>query len=90
MGILGIPTSLSPEALAVTTNLRVVSISIAAYEYVATWPSLSLIVAHILPAIYLPSLGNIGCIGRPTKGGKNVNVNSRGPGLPSTRCIDWA
>jgi hypothetical protein len=90
MGVLGTSTSLSPGALAVTTNLRVVSISIAAYEYVASCPSLPLIEAHILPAICLLSLGNIVCISRPTEGGKKVNTSLRRPGLPSTRWIGWA
>ena len=62
MDVLTIATPITPSqgALAIDTKLHIVSMSIAAYEYVANCISLLLIVTHIWPAISSPSLRNIG------------------------------
>jgi hypothetical protein len=51
----------SDNGLGTATNLRVASLSIAAYEYVSSCVSPPLSVTHIRPAISLPFLWNIGC-----------------------------
>jgi hypothetical protein len=53
----------SDNGIATATNLRVASLSIAAYEYVSSCVSPPISVIHIRPAISLPSLWNIGCTG---------------------------
>jgi hypothetical protein len=90
MGILATPTTIHPAELAVTNNIRVVAMSIAAYEYGPSCLSPPLIVAHIRLVISSPSLGNIGCIGPPTKEGKKVDTSLRGNDLHSTCSIGWA
>jgi hypothetical protein len=77
MVTLAVPTHVTPGAYAVSSNLRVVSISIAAYEYVAKYFSLLLVVAHIRLAISSPSLGNIDCIDPLTEEGKEVDASLR-------------
>jgi hypothetical protein len=75
MGLLATPTTIDPAELAVTTNIRVLSMSIAAYECGPSCLSPPLIVAHIRLVISSPSLGNIDCIGPPTEGGKKVDTS---------------
>jgi hypothetical protein len=86
MGILATPTTLSPGELAVTTNIRVVSISIAAYEYVplASCSTSSHRSSNIWLVISSPYLGNIDCIGPPPGGGKKVDTSSQSQDLHNT------
>jgi hypothetical protein len=65
--------ALSDGAITVATNLRIASLSIAAYEYVASI-SLPLVVTHTWPAISSPSLWNIGCIDPPIEAGKKTDA----------------
>jgi hypothetical protein len=67
--------TLSDGAAVTNAHLRVASLSIAAYEYVSGSVSL-LIVTHIRPAISLPSLWNIGCIGPSIEAGKKTGASS--------------
>jgi hypothetical protein len=90
MGILATPTTLSPGEFAVTANIRVVSMSIAAYEYVPSSPASSHRSSNIWLAIFSPYLWSIDCIGPPTGGGKKVDKSSQSQDLHSTRSIDWA
>jgi hypothetical protein len=92
MGVLATSTTIDPAELAVTNNIRVVAMSIAAYEYGLSCLSLPLIVAHIRLVISSPSLGNIDCISPPTrtKGGKKVDTSLRGNDLHSICSIGWA
>jgi hypothetical protein len=63
------------DVLAVTTILRVVCMSISAYEYVASCVSPPFIITHIRSAISSLSRGSIACIRPPMEGGKKVNAN---------------
>jgi hypothetical protein len=90
MGILATPTTLSPGELAVATNIRVVSMSLAAYEYVPSCPTSSHRSSNIWLAISSPYLGNIDCIGPQTGGGKKVDTSSQSQYLHNTRSIGWA
>jgi len=62
----------SDNGLTTATNLRIASLSIAAYEYVYSCVSPPISMIHIWPAISLPSLWNIGCTGPPIEAGKKV------------------
>jgi hypothetical protein len=92
MGMFSTNTTVTASGGAATANadLRVASLSIAAYECVSSCVSLPLIVTHILPAISLPSLWNIGCTKLPIEGCKNICASLRryNPDLdiPVTRC----
>jgi hypothetical protein len=57
----GTTINASQGAIITATCMRVASMSVAAYEYVANSISLSVVVPHVLPAISLPSLWSIGC-----------------------------
>jgi hypothetical protein len=75
MDIFATNTNASGEATA--TTLRTASLSIAAYEYVFSCVSPPLIVTHIRPAISLPSLWNIDCIGPPIETCKKIAASFR-------------
>jgi hypothetical protein len=63
MDLLATGTSINASQGAITTatSMRVAPMSVAAYEYAVKCISLSVVVTHVLPAISLPSLWNIGC-----------------------------
>ena len=70
-------TNITPNQglLAAATNLRVASMSIAAYEYVASRISPLLIVPRIRLAISSPSLWNFGCTSLLIESGKKLKAD---------------
>ena len=64
----------SAAAIALSTDTRIVSLSIAAYEYVASFVSPPFITTHIRSAISSLSRGSIACIRPPMEGGKKVDA----------------
>ena len=79
MGVLATGTTISPsqEALSADAYLRIASLSIAAYEYVANCVSLPVIMTHLRQVISSPSLRNIGCTPLLIEKGIKINVCSR-------------
>ena len=74
-----VATNINPNqsSLAVATNLRVVSMSIAAYEYVASRISPPLIVTHVRSATSSPSLWSFSCTSLLIESGKKVDIHSQ-------------
>jgi hypothetical protein len=79
MDILTTATNINPNqgSLAIATYLRVASMSIAAYEYVASRISPPLIVTHVRPATSAPSLWNFDCTSLLIESGKKLDVHSQ-------------
>jgi hypothetical protein len=67
--------TLSDSLFTTASDLRVASLSLAAYECVASCVSLPLIVTHTRPAISSPSLWNIGCTGPLVDACKKVDAS---------------
>ena len=89
MGVIN-RTTISPSqgALSADAYLRIASLSIAAYEYVASCVSLPFMMTHLQQVISSPSLRNIGCTPILIERGKKVNAGLRRSSLNSNEYVE--